>query len=260
MKKNDNVKTGIPKRLSSCPGDYVTLHYSDGFLYLKVKNKKRARAPNKYRMLVQLPRNYRKALKLIDEHLTKQLLTRMTRMQKRMRKNIMETSMDKIPMADLLTVKKPIIPQFPKSSLERPTPRKKGDTQRERTAEEVELLRMMKLIEPKLRYGGCLRHDQLIRKMAEIAESKVECLKRGMDYVSDEDSMSRTNQDAEDDEDDFIPPSFQAAATSVQFIKRKQDLLQKSSRITEQKKLQNKEEYLLRFEREDRSERQKTLN
>ncbi|KAF9601144.1 hypothetical protein IFM89_017049 [Coptis chinensis] len=58
----------------------------------------------------------------------------------------------------------------------------------------------IKLIEPKLRYGGCLRHDQ-----AEIAESKVECLKRGMDYVSDEASMSRTNQDAEDDEDDFIP-------------------------------------------------------
>ncbi|KAF9601136.1 hypothetical protein IFM89_017041 [Coptis chinensis] len=187
MKKNDNVKTGIPKRLSSCPGDYVTLHYSDGFLYLKVKNKKRDRVPNKYRMLVQLPRNYRKALKLIDKHLmyfpsvlvrkTKQRLTRMTRMQKRMRKNIMETR-------------------------ERPTPRKKGDTQRERTAEEVELLGMMKLIEPKLRYGRCLRHNQHIPTMAEIAESKVECLKRWMEYVSDEDSMSRTNQD---DEDDFIP-------------------------------------------------------
>ncbi|WZZ28371.1 protein mak16-like [Brassica napus] len=114
--RNPYNVTGICSR-SSCPLAnirYATIRDHDGVFYLYMKTIERAHTPKHLWERIKLPRNYEKALELIDKHLlywpemlqhmVKQRLTKLNQMRIRMRILALKTREKIMSMPSLILI------------------------------------------------------------------------------------------------------------------------------------------------------------
>ncbi|KAG5234175.1 PROTEIN MAK16-like protein [Salix viminalis] len=259
--------TGVCNR-SSCPlanSRYATIRDHDGVFYLYMKTIERAHKPNELWERVKLPRNYEKALEIIDKHLmywpkflvhkAKQRLTKMTQMRIRMRKLALKTR------EKIMT-----------------TPRKeiKRESRREKKAETA--AELDKSIEKELleRLNGGLYGDihnilpthfnkildenelHAVSEDEEYEEEPEIEYVQGYDDLEEEDDIEdfggfaideslKNNDDAPEDEEDM---------DSVR-VKRRSESAHQKMEEDERRKSKKKAKVLVEVEHEDASERQR---
>ncbi|XP_011040509.1 PREDICTED: protein MAK16 homolog [Populus euphratica] len=262
--------TGVCNR-SSCPlanSRYATIRDHDGVFYLYMKTIERAHKPNELWERVKLPRNYEKALEIIDKHLMywpkflvhkdKTRLTKMTQMRIRMRKLALKTR------EKIMT-----------------TPRKeiKRESRREKKAETA--AELDKSIEKELleRLNGGLYgdiHNILPKHFNKILdenelhavsedeeyeeEPEIEYV-QGYDDLEEEDDIEdfggfaideslKNNGDASEDEEEMD-------SVDGKRVKRRSESAHQKMEEDERRKSKKKAKVLVEVEREDASERQR---
>ncbi|KAE9615402.1 hypothetical protein Lal_00048090 [Lupinus albus] len=273
--RNPYNVTGICNR-SSCPlanSRYATIREDNGVFYLYMKTIERAHMPSKLWERVKLPRNYEKALELIDKHLmywpkllvhkTKQRLTKMTQMRIRMRKLALKTR-EKI--------------------MTTPRKEKKREARREEKAEKAALLeksiekelleRLQKGLYPEsdiYNYPFDAYNKVIDKEGAQTAdeedeeEGEVEYVEGYEDLEEEDDiedfgafAIDEFQGDYEDDESAGNTDDEEAEAVANR-VKRKTDSIGKRlDKVTSDSKLK-KAKVLVEVEREDADERQRVV-
>ncbi|KAL5729589.1 cysteine synthase [Ranunculus cassubicifolius] len=260
--RNPYNVTGICNR-SSCPlanSRYVTIRDHEGVFYLYMKTIERAHMPNKLWERVKLPRNYEKALEIIDKHLmywpkflihkTKQRLTKMTQMRIRMRKLALKT--------------REIIITAPTKI------RKREDRREEKavvaakleTSIEKELLERLK----KGTYGDIYNYPQaeyekILKMERKVADSKDEEEEYEVEYVEGYDELEE-----EEDMEDFgglaYDETLKGEEDDDDMDEDEDDKYKKKSRASEKettKLKKNKGRVIVEVEYEGGGERQKAI-
>ncbi|KAL3644491.1 hypothetical protein CASFOL_009671 [Castilleja foliolosa] len=266
--RNPYNVTGICNR-SSCPlanSRYATIREHDGVFYLYMKTIERAHMPNKLWERVKLPRNYEKALEIIDKHLTywpkllvhktKQRLTKMTQMRIRMRKLALKTR------EKIMTV---------------PTKEKKREARREEKALKAAVLE--KSIENELLerlnkgvygiiYNDPIKAYQKIRdkevQIEEEEEPEIEYVE-GYEELEEEDDIEdfagfgiRDDDDDNDDNDDELSDDDEEEPTA--FVDERKRGRKKKEKDEQPSKSKKRVKVHVEVEHEDATERQTAVH
>ncbi|KAK7312843.1 hypothetical protein VNO77_37025 [Canavalia gladiata] len=273
--RNPYNVTGVCNR-SSCPlanSRYATIRDDNGVFYLYMKTIERAHMPKDLWERVKLPRNYEKALEVIDKHLMywpkllihkiKQRLTKMTQMRIRMRKLALKTR-EKI--------------------MTTPRKEKKREARREEKAEKAALLE--KSIEKELlerlqkgvyqqsdiynypleEYNKVLDMEKLQHADEEDEEEEAEVeYVEGYDELEEEDDIEDfggfvSQGDYDDDENDGSTDDEDAEADDQSRAKRKMALASKRLEKNALDSKSKKTKVLVEVEREDAEERQRAVH
>ncbi|RID71988.1 hypothetical protein BRARA_C03898 [Brassica rapa] len=195
--RNPYNVTGICNR-SSCPlanSRYATIRDHDGVFYLYMKTIERAHMPKNLWERIKLPRNYEKALELIDKHLlywpkllqhkVKQRLTKMTQIRIRTRKLNLKTREKVMTMARRDIKREP-----------RREEKALKAAQLEKSIETELLERLMKGVYPKI-----LDYPELVQKEVEVEEEEEEEEEEPeIEYVEGYDELL---EEVEEDIEDF---------------------------------------------------------
>ncbi|CAN7117938.1 unnamed protein product [Brassica rapa subsp. narinosa] len=196
--RNPYNVTGICNR-SSCPlanSRYATIRDHDGVFYLYMKTIERAHMPKNLWERIKLPRNYEKALELIDKHLlywpkllqhkVKQRLTKMTQIRIRTRKLNLKTREKVMTMARRDIKREP-----------RREEKALKAAQLEKSIETELLERLMKGVYPKI-----LDYPELVQKEVEVQEEEEEEEEEEpeIEYVEGYDELL---EEVEEDIEDF---------------------------------------------------------
>ncbi|KAG6405686.1 hypothetical protein SASPL_133278 [Salvia splendens] len=277
--RNPYNVTGICNR-SSCPlanSRYATIRDHDGVFYLYMKTIERAHMPNKLWERVKIPRNYAKALEIIDKHMmywpkllvhkTKQRLTKMTQMRIRMRKLALKTR------EKIMTV---------------PTKQKKREARREEKAEKAALLE--KSIEKELlerlkkgvyddiynypvdKYNEILDKEEVgkatISEDEEEEEPVIEYVE-GYEELEEEDDMEDfgglairddyDNANLNDDDDDDDDDEEEEGNASVAYKRGRKSSARKLAKEEPAAKSKKKIKVQVEVEHEDAVERQRAV-
>ncbi|XP_027347066.1 protein MAK16 homolog B [Abrus precatorius] len=274
--RNPYNVTGVCNR-SSCPlanSRYATIRDDNGVFYLYMKTIERAHMPKDLWERVKLPRNYEKALEVIDKHMMywpkllihkiKQRLTKMTQMRIRMRKLALKTR-EKI--------------------MTTPRKEKKREARREAKAEKAALLE--KSIEKELLerlqkgvyqqsdiYNYPLEEYNKVLDMEKLQPADVEDEEEpeieyveGYDELEEEDDIEdfggfathKSLGDYDDDENDGSTDDEEAEADDQSRVKRKMTLASKKHVKSALDSKSKKPKVLVEVEREDADERQRVI-
>ncbi|XP_056842052.1 uncharacterized protein LOC130494459 isoform X2 [Raphanus sativus] len=195
--RNPYNVTGICNR-SSCPlanSRYATIRDHDGVFYLYMKTIERAHMPKNLWERIKLPRNYEKALELIDKHLlywpkllqhkVKQRLTKMTQIRIRTRKLNLKTR------EKIMTMPRRDVKREPRREEKALTA-----AELEKSIETELLERLMKGVYPKI-----LDYPELVPELQKEVEVEVEEEEKEpeIEYVEGYDEL--LEEDEEDIED-----------------------------------------------------------